>query len=204
MKLLADFLPVILFFVAYKVADIYVATGVAIVAAIVHIAYLKWSKQTVKPIHWIGLIFILIFGSLTILLKDEYWIKIKWTLFYGLMGSVILVATWRGKNPLKSVLGNEIQLPPEAWKKFSYSWGWFFLTLAVLNQYFASTLSLDAWVKVKVFGGMAATFVFAIGQALWLAKYFPDDEPSSLPSPQPSPKGEGVAVPNSDAAQKVS
>lgn len=180
MKLLADFLPVILFFVAYKVADIYVATGVAIVAAVVHIAYLKISKQTVKPVHWIGLVFILFFGSLTILLKDEFWIKIKWTLFYGLMGGMILIATWWGKNPLKSVLGSEIELPLEAWKKFSYSWGCFFLVLAVLNQYFASTLSLDAWVKVKVFGGMAATFVFAIGQAIWLAKYFPDDAPAKV------------------------
>jgi intracellular septation protein len=176
MKILADFLPVILFFVAFKVADIYVATSVAIAAAIVHIGYLKVTGRTVKPVHWIGLCFILLFGTLTILLKDPFYIKVKWTIFYSLMGSLILAATALGKNPLKSILGNEIELPPEAWKKFSYSWGWFFLVLAALNQYFASTLSLDAWVSVKVFGGMGITFVFAIGQALWLAKYFPDDD----------------------------
>ncbi len=189
MKLLADFLPVILFFAAFKLADIFVATGVAIFAAIAHITYLKLSRQAVKPVHWIGLVFILVFGSLTILLKDEYWIKIKWTLFYGLLGMVILVATWWGKNPLKSILGNEIELPPEAWKKFSFSWGAFFLVLAALNQYFATTLSLDAWVKVKVFGGMGVTFLFAMGQAVWLARYFPDDAPVNPESgAAPAPK----------------
>jgi intracellular septation protein len=190
MKLLADFLPVILFFVAYKVADIYVATGVAIVAAIVHLVWLKLSRQTIKPVHWIGLGFILLFGSMTILLKDPFYIKIKWTLFYGLMGALIVVFTALGKNPLKTVFGNEIELPPEAWHKFSFSWGGFFLVLAVLNQYFAMTLSLDAWVNVKVWGGMAATLVFVIGQALWLAKYFPDEAPAAhcAANPAEAPK----------------
>lgn len=175
MKLLADFLPVILFFVAFKVAGIYVATGVAIAAALAHIAYRLATRQGVKPVHWISLGFILLFGSMTILLKDPFYIKVKWTLFYGLMGALILGFTAAGKNPLRVVLGSEIELPPAAWKSFSYSWGWFFLVLAALNQYFAATLSLDDWVSVKVFGGMAATLVFVIGQAIWLSKYFPDE-----------------------------
>ena len=175
MKLLFDFLPVILFFVAYKLADIYVATGVAIATAIVQIVWCLARHEKVKPVQWIGLGFILVFGTATILLHDEFYIKIKWTLFYGLMGAVILGAVWLGKNPLKSVLGNEIELPAEAWKKLSISWGAFFLLLASLNQYFAMTLSLDAWVKVKVFGGTALSIVFVILQAFWLAKYLPDD-----------------------------
>ncbi len=175
MKLLFDFLPVILFFAAYKLADIYVATGVAIAAAIAQIVWCLVRKEKVKPVQWIGLGFILVFGTATILLQDEFYIKIKWTLFYGLMGGLIIFAAVLGKNPLKSILGNEIELPAEAWKKLSYSWGGFFLLLAGLNQYFAMTLSLDAWVKVKVFGGTALSFIFVIGQAFWLARYLPDD-----------------------------
>jgi intracellular septation protein len=175
MKLLFDFLPVILFFAAYKFADIYVATGVAIVTAIVQIVWCLVRKEKVKPVQWIGLGFILIFGTATILLQDEFYIKIKWTLFYGLMGTLIVAAAALGKNPLKSILGNEIELPAEAWKKLSYSWGGFFLLLAGLNQYFAMTLSLDAWVKVKVFGGTALSLVFVLAQAFWLAKYLPDE-----------------------------
>ena len=149
MKLLFDFLPVLLFFAAYKLADIYVATGVAIAAAIVQIVWSLARREKVKPIQWISLGFILIFGTATILLQDEFYIKVKWTLFYGLMGLLILGAVAFGKNPLKSVLGNEIELPPEAWQ------------------------------KLKVFGGTALSVVFVFIQAFWLAKYLPDeaDEP---------------------------
>ena len=175
MKLLLDFLPVILFFGAYKLADIYVATGVAIAATILQIGWTLWRRERVKPIQWIALAFILIFGGATILLHDEFYIKIKWTLFYGLMGLTILGAVALRKNPLKSVLGQEIELPDHVWRKLSMAWGIFFLALATLNQYFALTLSLDAWVKVKVFGGSALSFLFVIGQAFWMAKYLPDE-----------------------------
>ena len=175
MKLLFDFLPVILFFGAYKLADIYVATGVAIVATIAQIGWSLWRRERIKPVQWIALGFILVFGGATILLHDEFYIKIKWTLFYGLMSAVILGAVALRRNPLKSVLGQEIELPDHVWRKLSMAWGFFFLLLATLNQYFAVTLSLDAWVKVKVFGGSALSFLFVIAQAFWLAKYMPDD-----------------------------
>ena len=175
MKLLFDFLPVILFFGAYKLADIYVATGVAIAATIVQIGWLMWRGEKIKPVQWIALGFILVFGGATILLHDEFYIKIKWTLFYGLLSLMILGAVALRKNPLKSVLGQEIELPDHVWRKLSLAWGLFFLLLATLNQYFALTLSLDAWVKVKVFGGSALSFVFVIAQAFWMAKYLPED-----------------------------
>ena len=175
MKLFVDFLPVILFFVAYKVYDIYVATGVAIAAAIAQIGWCLVRREKVKPVQWIGLGFILVFGAATILLHDEFYIKIKWTLFYSLLGSLIIGAAALGKNPLKSILGNEIDLPAAVWRKLSYSWGGFFLLLAALNQYFAMTLSLDAWVKVKVFGGTALSLVFVFAQAFWLARYLPEE-----------------------------
>ena len=180
MKLLLDFLPVILFFGAYKLADIYVATGVAIAATVVQIGWSLWRREKIKPVQWIALGFILVFGSATILLQDEFYIKIKWTLFYGLMGLMILGAVALRKNPLKSVLGQEIELPDHVWRKLSMAWGVFFLALAALNQYFAMTLSLDAWVKVKVFGGSALSFAFVIAQAFWMAKYLPD-EPATAP-----------------------
>ena len=179
MKLLFDFLPVILFFVAYKLADIYIATGVAIVAAIAGIVWCLARREKVKPVQWIGLGFILVFGSATILLHDESLIKLKWTFFYGLMGALIIGAAALGKNPLKSILGSEIDLPAEAWQKLSYAWGGFFLLMGALNQYFAMTLSLDAWVKVKVFGGTGLSILFVIAQAFWLAKYIPDEPAAS-------------------------
>ena len=175
MKLLLDFLPVILFFGAYKLSDIYVATGVAIAATILQISWTLWRREKVKPVQWIALGFILIFGGATILLHDEFYIKVKWTLFYGLMGVMILGAVALRRNPLKSLLGQEIALPDHVWRKLSLAWGGFFLTMAALNQYFAATLPLDAWVKIKVFGGSALSVVFIFAQAIWMAKYLPDD-----------------------------
>lgn len=175
MKLLLDFLPVILFFGAYKLAGIYVATGVAIAAAIAQIIWSLAHRAPVKPMQWISLAFILVFGSATILLHDEYYIKIKWTLFYALMGGAIFTALALKKNPLKSLLGQDLALPEKIWRQLSMAWAGYFLLLAALNQYFATVLSLDEWVKVKVFGGMAAFILFIIAQSFWLARHLPDD-----------------------------
>ena len=187
MKLFLDFLPVILFFGAYKLADIYVATGVAIAATIVQIAWSLWHRKKIKPVQWIGLGFLTVFGGATIILQDEFYIKVKWTLFYGLMGSMMLGAVAMRKNPLKSLIGQELELPDEAWRKLAVAWGMFFLLLAVLNQYFASTVSLDAWVKIKIFGGTALSFIFIIAQAFWLAKYLPDTV-DTVAGVQPAPE----------------
>ena len=138
-------------------------------------------KQKVKPVQWIGLGFLLVFGGATILLQDEFYIKVKWTLFYGVMGTLMLGAVALRKNPLKSLMGQELELPDEVWRKLALAWGVFFLALAALNQYFANTLSLDAWVKVKIFGGTAVTFLFVIAQAFWLARFLPDDAPENTP-----------------------
>ena len=181
MQLLLDFLPLIAFFIAFKLAGIYVATGVAIAAGIVQIVITRLRGQKVKPVQWIALGFILFFGGLTILLHDEYYIKLKWTLFYGLMGVLILGAAALGKNPLRSLLGNDIELPPAAWRKLTLAWGLFFLLLSGLNQYFAHVLSLDAWVNVKMFGGTALTLVFVLIQAVWIATLLPKEEKPHTP-----------------------
>ncbi|MBI3716486.1 MAG: septation protein A [Betaproteobacteria bacterium] len=175
MKILLDFLPLIVFFGAYKAVDIYFAAGAAIVVAVVQIGWSFFRRTPVKPIQWITLAFIVVFGTLTILLHDEYYIKVKWTIFWGLMGALIFAALALKKNPLKSLLGQDIELPEHVWQKLSISWGIYFWTMAALNQYFATVLSLDAWVNVKIFGGTGAVIVFTIGQAIWLAKYMPDD-----------------------------
>jgi intracellular septation protein len=176
LKLLFEILAPLAFFVAYKLANIYVAAGVAMGIAIVQIGALLVLRKKVSPLLWTAGGFTLVFGAMTILLHDEFFIKAKWTLFYGLAGLLLLVFAYRGKNPMKALLGAEMELPDAGWRVLSISWGWFFLTLAVLNTYFAATLSLDAWVKVKVFGGMAATFVFVIIQTMLLARYLPKDE----------------------------
>jgi len=175
MKILLDFLPLVVFFAAYKAAGIYVAAGVAIVVAVAQIVWSLARRIKIKPVQWVSLGFIVIFCSATILLHDEFYFKLKWTLFYGSMGTMILVALAMKKNPLKSLLGQEIELPAAIWHKLSISWGIYFLVMAALNQYIAMVLSLDAYVNVKIFGGMALSAIFIVAQAIWLAKHLPEE-----------------------------
>lgn len=171
---------------AYKLANIYVAAAVAMAIAIAQVVGLVLLKKRISPMLWTAVGFTVVFGAMTILLKDEFYIKAKWTLFYGLGGLLLLVFVWRGKNPMKALLGSEMELPDAAWRVMSLSWGWFFLLMAALNTYFAATLSLDAWVKVKVFGGMAATLVFVVIQTLLLSKHLPDESsPAAKATPTP-------------------
>jgi intracellular septation protein len=91
MKLLIDFFPIILFFVAFKFADIYVATGVAIVATMAQIGWLRYKVGKVEPMQWVSLGVIVLFGGATIIAHNETFIKWKPTVLYWLMGGALLV-----------------------------------------------------------------------------------------------------------------
>jgi intracellular septation protein len=94
MKILLDFLPILLFFVAYKTYDIYVATGVLMVATIAQMAYIYYTERALQTMHKITLALILGFGALTLLLHDERFIKWKPTVLYTFMAVALAVALW--------------------------------------------------------------------------------------------------------------
>ncbi len=175
MKQLFDLLPAILFFAGFKLVDIFFATGIAMAAAVILIGWSLIRREPVRPIQWISLGFIALFGSLTILLHDEAFIKLKWTLFYASMGVAIIVALAMKKNPLKSLMGQELVLPENIWRQLSWAWAAYFFLLAALNQYFATVLTLEQWVNVKIFGGLALMFIFMLVQGVWIYKYLPQE-----------------------------
>lgn len=181
MKLLIDFFPIILFFVAFKFADIYVATGVAIVATIAQIAYLRYKVGKVEPMQWVSLGVIVLFGGATIVAQNETFIKWKPTVLYWLMGGALLVGQLLfRKNLLKSLMGSQMDLPDEAWRVMNWSWTAFFVVMGVINLWVAYSFSTDAWVNFKLFGGLGLMAVFVVGQALYLGKYLKsDDEPAA-------------------------
>ena len=117
MKLLLDFFPIVLFFAAFKLWGIYVATGVAIVATIAQIAWLRYSTGKVEPMQWLSLGIIVVFGGATILAHDETFIKWKPTVLYWMMGGALAVGllVFR-KNLLKSLMGAQLELPDAAWR----------------------------------------------------------------------------------------
>jgi intracellular septation protein len=176
MKLLIDFFPIILFFVAFKVAGIYVATGVAIAATIVQIAWLRHSTGKVEPMQWISLAVIVLFGGATIALQNETFIKWKPTVLYWLMGGALLAGLFFRKNLLKSLMGSQLELPEAAWRVVNWSWIGFFALMGVVNLWVAYHFDTDTWVNFKLFGGMGLMALFIVGQALYLGRYMKVDE----------------------------
>ncbi len=122
MKLLLDFFPIILFFVAFKIAGIYVATGVAIVATFAQIGWLRYKTGKIEPMQWVSLGVIVLFGGATIVAQNETFIKWKPTVLYWLMaGSLLAGQLFFRKNLLKSLMGAQMDLPDSAWKATNWS-----------------------------------------------------------------------------------
>lgn len=179
MKLLIDFFPILLFFAAFKVAGIYVATGVAIAATVVQIAWLRARTGRIEPMQWVSLGVIVVFGGATIALHNETFIKWKPTVLYWLMGTSLLAGQLVfGRNLLKSLMGSQMELPDAAWRAANWSWIGFFAVMGVANLWVAFNFDTDTWVNFKLFGGIGLMIVFIIGQALWLGRYMKADEAS--------------------------
>ena len=179
MKLLIDFFPIILFFVAFKAWGIYVATGVAIVATYAQIGWLLARKRKIDKMLWISLAIIVVTGGLTLIFHDETFIKWKPTVLYWAFAAGLTVSTLAfGKNLIRSLLGEQLSLPEPAWKMLNWSWVVFFLVMGVINLLvaFALGLSTDAWVNFKMFGGIGLTLAFALGQGVYLTKHMQEKE----------------------------
>jgi len=170
MQILADYLPLILFFVAFKVAGIYWATGVAIAASVVQIAWLA-SRGRVHATNWLSLVIIVVFGGATLLLQDETFIKWKPTVLYALFGLVLAVGKLAFRRDLIAVLLKDLALPAGVWTGVTWSWTAFFAAMAVANWYVAFHFPTETWVNFKVWGGIGLFLVFAIAQGAVLSRY---------------------------------
>jgi len=180
MKLLADFFPILLFFIAYKMYDIYIATAVAIVAALGHVAYSYAKHKKVEKMQWITLGLILVFGGLTLAFRDPTFIMWKPSIVNLLFALAFLGSQYIGeKSFIERMMGSNISLPKQEWTKLNLSWVLFFTFLAVINLYVAYSFSEDTWVNFKLFGMMGLTFVFIIIQGLYLSRLMKNGEPET-------------------------
>jgi len=175
MKFLFYLFPVILFFVAFKFAGFYVATGVAIAATFLQIGWVWWRRRKIDAMLWVSLGVITVFGGATLLLHDETFIKWKPTVLYWLFGVTLLTGEFVfHKNLIKAMMSKQMTLPDAVWRKLLLSWAGFFSVMGVLNLYVAFNYSTETWVNFKLFGGMGLMLVFAVLQALMLAKHMED------------------------------
>ena len=173
MQFLADYFPLLLFFAAFKLWDIYVATAVAIAASVAQIAYFRWRGK-VQAVHWLSLAIIATFGGATLLLHDETFIKWKPTVLYWLFAAVLAIGrvVFR-RNPIAALM-KDLTLPDPVWARVTWVWVVFLLAMGAANLYVASHFSTDTWVNFKVWGGIRLFFLLAIATVASVARYLPD------------------------------
>ncbi|HET7020411.1 MAG TPA: septation protein A [Xanthobacteraceae bacterium] len=150
---------------------IFVATAVFMVAVVLALGVSYALTRHLPAMPLITAAIVLVFGSLTLLLHDEHFIKVKPTLIYVLFGVVLLSGLALGKPLLGMVFDSVFHLTEEGWRKLTLRWALFFFALAILNEIVWRSQSTDVWVNFKVFGVVPLTFVFAALQYPLLAKY---------------------------------
>lgn len=180
MKLLIDFFPIALFFGAYKLHDIYVATAVLMAATVLQSAILYGLDRRLQTLQKATLLLILVFGSLTLALHDERFIKWKPTVLYAAMALVLALALWKWeKNFLKLLLGSQLSLPDTVWSRLTWAWAGYFVFMAAINAWVAALYSTETWVNFKLWG-YAFPLLFIVAQGFYIAKYLQTtDDPSA-------------------------
>lgn len=180
MKAFSDFIAVILFFGTYAVTkDIITATIVAVVIGVIQAAFTLFKYKKMEPMQWVSLILIVVFGGLTIFLKDRTFMMLKSTILPWLIAAVMLCAQLMGKNGLRLMLGKEIQLPEKVWNQVGYAWVIFFFLLGALNLFVAYPFTAEreaVWVNFKLVY-LVLTFAFAIAQGMYIFKHLPKETP---------------------------
>jgi intracellular septation protein len=205
MKLLLDFLPIILFFVAFKYAEankawaaafasqhlggivaggvvgpeeapMLLATVVVVIATLALVAYLKARGMKVDLMLWVSLALVVVLGSLTVWFHSKTFIMWKPTALYWAMGTALLVSQLAfGKNLLQALLGAQLKLPAQIWQRLNVAWVVFFAAMGVLNLWVAYNFSDAAWVNFKLFGALGLMLVFTIAQGLYLSRHMEED-----------------------------
>jgi intracellular septation protein len=203
LKLVLDIGPLLLFFIANsrpawflplvgpllpsgissgERVGIFVATAVFMAAIVVALVASYALTRHLPAMPLVTAVVVLVFGSLTLLLHDELFIKLKPTIIYVLFGGTLLAGLALGRPLLGLLFDSVFHLNEEGWRKLTLRWALFFFGLAVLNEIVWRTQTTDVWVTFKVFGVLPLTVLFAVLQFPLMSRYAPpesDQKPHS-------------------------
>jgi intracellular septation protein len=171
LKLVLDLGPLLIFFAVNSRFGIFAATGAFMAAIVIALAVAYTLTRHLPIMPLVTAIVVVVFGTLTLVLHDELFIKVKPTIIYVLFGFVLLLGLAFGKSLLGVVFDSVFHLTEEGWRKLTLRWGLFFLVLALLNEIVWRTQTTDVWVSFKVFGVVPLTFLFAALQYPLLTKH---------------------------------
>jgi intracellular septation protein len=195
-KQFIDFIPLVLFFIVYKitpqavdilghtfmVGGIFSATAMLIASSIVVYGILYIRQGKLEKSQWLTLIACLVFGSLTLAFHSETFLKWKAPVVNWLFALIFAGSHFIGDRLLiQRIMGHALTLPQAIWVKLNIAWIVFFLFCGAANLYVAFTYQ-DFWVDFKVFGSLGMTLIFLIGQGIFLARHIHDADASTQPS----------------------
>ena len=175
-KPFVDYVPLVAFFVAYLLSDLFVATAALMVATVIAVivSLVVERRLPMMPLVTAGIV--LAFGGLTLWLNDERFIKMKPTIVQALFAIVLFGGLLFGKSLLKPLLGSAWKLTDRGWYLLTVRFAIFFVAMAVLNEIVWRTVSTDLWVNFKIFGILIITFAFTAFQVPLITRYQIDEE----------------------------
>lgn len=179
-----DFIPVLGFIGAYVIARLmghgdiamYIATAALMIVTVAQIGWMLARGKNVEKRHWLTLIVILVLGSITLLLRNDLFIKFKPTVLNMAIAAVFLGSQWIGRENLtRRMLGSVFAMPAELWTRLNIAWVLFFVIEGLLNAFVALTTSNDFYIAFKLWGLMGMTILFMIAQFIVLRRYMRQD-----------------------------
>lgn len=178
MKLLLDFLPIIIFFGVYKATDdIIIATAVLIPATLLQMLYTWIRTHKIEKMQLVTLVLVVLLGGATVLLQDKTFIQWKPTVVNWLFGLAFLGSQFIGdKTIVERLMGSNIELPAFAWRSLNIAWVVFFALMGIINLIVAYNFSEEIWVNFKLFGMLGLTLIFILGQGLYLSRHIQNSE----------------------------
>lgn len=176
LKLLIEFIPLIAFFIGYKIGGIFDATLYTLVATVSSTAITLLLKQKISKVHQITNLLLLVSASLTLFSGNSAFIKMKPTILYCIFGSVFFITNFKWEPAIKLALGGAIQLENEIhWLQLNIRFMWFFFTMAAVNEFVWRNFPEETWVNFKVFGALPVTILFLALQIPYLIKHKASD-----------------------------
>ena len=215
--MLLDFLPVILFFVTFKVAEgnapsvaawatdhlgflvasgvvdqstapVLLATLVVMAVTLLQVALMAARRRAIPPMLWVSLALIVVMGGATVWFQSETFIKWKPTLLYWAMAAALVLGRLIwNRNFIRSLLASQLSLPDPIWAHLNSAWSLFFAGMGALNLWVAYSFETAVWVNFKLFGGLGLLMAFSVAQALYVSRHI--QEPDSEEEAPANPDG---------------
>ena len=214
MKILFNFLPILLFFGTFKYAEgqkewaarfasehfgflvsggvvgtseapVLLATLVVIIATLAQISFLLARGKKIDMMLWISLGLVVVLGGATVWFHNETFIKWKPSVLYWAMGASFWISqTFFHKNLLQALIGEQLELPAGVWQRLNFAWIAFFALMGLLNLYVAYSFSTSTWVNFKLFGGIGLMLLFTLGQGVYLSRHIKPEPAKEAKSPE--------------------